>query len=161
MLIAAVVEIARLEYAPAAGNYYDKSARDNITPCQSIDDFNPYRYQDYLAGVNDVDSQPANCHQTCSDYYQLSNVTYLNLTCIDCDNIPQMSHLSVFWQVSISSRDVMCLIIDSMTQIFQFVVIGMSEILASITSLEFFYSQVSASSLAILSFPLIHVILLR
>jgi hypothetical protein len=100
MVIAAIVEIARLDYAPAPGNYYDTSARDNITPCQSIDDYNPYNYQDYLAGTNGVDSKPANCHQTCSDYYNLNGVTYLNITCIDCDNIPQMSHLSVFWQVS-------------------------------------------------------------
>lgn len=45
------------------------------------------------------------------------------MTCISCDNIPQMSNISVFWQI------------------FQFVLIGISEIMASITSLEFFYSQ--------------------
>ena len=99
MFIAAFVEIARQDYAPTPGNYYDKSARDNITPCQDIDDYNPYQYQDYLAGVNDVDTKPAYCHQTCNDYYTVGDVTYLNLTCIDCDNIPQMSGISVFWQV--------------------------------------------------------------
>jgi hypothetical protein len=101
MLLAAFVEIARVQYAPEPGNYYDVSARDNITPCQSIDDFNPYNYQDYLAGVGDVD-KPLNCHQTCDNYYDLNGITYLNLTCIDCDNIPQMSNISVFWQVSAS-----------------------------------------------------------
>lgn len=100
MIVAAIVEIARQQNAPAAGNYYDVSARDNITPCQSIDDYNPYQFQDYLAGVNGVDTQPAYCHQTCDNYYQMNNITYLNLTCIDCDNIPQMSNISVFWQVS-------------------------------------------------------------
>jgi hypothetical protein len=29
----------------AAGDYYDESARNNITPCQSLDDYNPYQYQ--------------------------------------------------------------------------------------------------------------------
>ena len=29
------------------GGYDDVSARDNITPCQNIDDFNPYNYQDW------------------------------------------------------------------------------------------------------------------
>ncbi len=45
MLVAGFVEIARLQYAPSPGNYYDEDARNNITPCQSIDDFNPYNYQ--------------------------------------------------------------------------------------------------------------------
>lgn len=45
MLAAAFVEIARLQYKAKAGNYYDAAARDNITPCQNIDDFNPYNYQ--------------------------------------------------------------------------------------------------------------------
>lgn len=30
-----------------SGDYYDKSARDNISPCQNIDDYNPYNYQDW------------------------------------------------------------------------------------------------------------------
>jgi len=102
MLVAGFIEMARKSNAPTPGDYYDESARDNITPCQSIDDFNPYKYQQYLAGVGDVDNQPANCYQTCNNYYTdpTSNVVYLNMTCIDCDNIPQMSKLSVFWQVS-------------------------------------------------------------
>lgn len=99
MVVAGIVEVVRLDYAATPGNYYDTSARDNITPCQSIDNYNPYRYQDYVAGVGDVDSKPANCHQTCSDSYYVGNVQYLNLTCIDCDNIPQMANISVFWQV--------------------------------------------------------------
>jgi hypothetical protein len=103
MVVAAIVEICRLKYAGEPGNYYDLNARDNITPCQNIDDYNPYLYQDYLAGVGNVDSKPSNCYTTCSSYYDgPNNVQYLNLTCIDCDNIPQMSHMSVFWQVKSS-----------------------------------------------------------
>jgi hypothetical protein len=39
------------------------------------------------------------CHQTCDDSYTIDGLKYLNLTCIDCDNIPQMSDISVMWQV--------------------------------------------------------------
>jgi hypothetical protein len=123
MVIACIVETCRVQYAPTPGNYYSQSARNNISPCRNIDDFNPYNYQDYLAGTNGVDEKPNNCHQTCYNYYNQSGITYLNLTCIDCDNIPQMSHMSVFWQA------------------FQFILIGTSEILAVVTGLEFFYSQ--------------------
>ena len=47
----------------------------------------------------------------------------LSLDCISCDDIPQASSISVLWQIP------------------QFSLIGISEILASITSIEFFYSQ--------------------
>lgn len=29
------------------GDYYDSSAKDNITPCQNIDDYDPYNYQEW------------------------------------------------------------------------------------------------------------------
>jgi hypothetical protein len=45
MVIAAIVEKARLDNAPTAGDYYDVNARNNISPCQSLDDYNPLRYQ--------------------------------------------------------------------------------------------------------------------
>lgn len=100
MVIAALVEYYRLSEKAEAGDYYDKDARDNITPCQNIDDFNPYEYQKWEAGKGDVD-EPENCHQIkgCDYHYTDGQYSFLNLTCIKCDDIPQMSHLSVFWQV--------------------------------------------------------------
>lgn len=129
MCVAAIVEAARLAYSPPQGNYYDTAARDNFTPCQSIRDYNPYAYQAYLAGTDTDDSSgsaPLYCSQTCHTYYidPVTNSQMLNLTCIHCDDLPQMSHMSVFWQIP------------------QFFLIGIAEILTSITSLEFFYSQV-------------------
>jgi len=120
MLVAAIVEYYRLKNNPPDGNWFDVSARNNITPCQNIDDYNPTLYQQYLAGQ--TDTQPAYCSQTC-DIYNDDDNNYLSLDCISCDDIPQMSNLSVFAQIP------------------QFALIGISEILASITSLEFFYSQ--------------------
>lgn len=47
MIVAAFVEMYRLAHAPTPGDYYDQSAQDNITPCQNIDDYNPYNYQEW------------------------------------------------------------------------------------------------------------------
>lgn len=100
MATAALVEYYRLSEKADPGDYYDKDARDNITPCQNIDDYNPYEYQKWEAGKGDVD-EPENCHQIkgCDLYYTEGSYEFLNLTCIKCDDIPQMSHISVFWQV--------------------------------------------------------------
>ena len=47
------------------------------------------------------DSEPAYCGVVvgCTDTAELSGVSVLALSCISCDNIPQMSSISVFWQI--------------------------------------------------------------
>jgi len=124
MAVAGFVETSRLHLARDPGDYYDTSARDNISPCFSLTDYNPYKYQDWYDGSSGApDDAPANCHTTCDTL----DAGRLSLLCISCDDIPQTSRLSI------------------MAQVPQFLLIGVAEILASISSLEFFYGQSPAS----------------
>jgi solute carrier family 15 (peptide/histidine transporter), member 3/4 len=50
MVMAGLIELYRLQQAPDAGGYDDKDARDNISPCRSEDNYNPYKYQGWYAG---------------------------------------------------------------------------------------------------------------
>lgn len=62
MVVAAGVEVYRVQEAPPAGNYSSIAARNNISPCQEISDYNPYQFQSYLAGLSDTSA--AYCYQT-------------------------------------------------------------------------------------------------
>jgi peptide/histidine transporter 3/4 len=124
MLVAGFVELSRLHNAPPPGGYSDPTARANISPCQNIDDYNPTNYQKWVAGYDDTD-EPQYCSlvDACTVTTVAFGATVPVLQCISCNNIIQTSSLSVFAQVP------------------QFLLVGTSEVLTSITSLQFFYSQ--------------------
>lgn len=53
----------------------------------------------YLPQLDHGEDKPTNCDKTCDD---LDANGKLSLSCIDCDDIPQMSDISIFWQVTIT-----------------------------------------------------------
>jgi hypothetical protein len=50
MVVAGLIEVYRLQQSPDAGGYDDKSARDNISPCRDIYNYDPNKYQKWYAG---------------------------------------------------------------------------------------------------------------
>ena len=124
MVVAAFVEISRKKNSPADVTYINASPADlaNVSPCQNVYDYNPYMFQEWQANPSNSE-KPSMCQQICDTTYTQGNTQYLVITCISCQPLPLMSNVSVFAQIP------------------QFMLIGISEILSSITSLEFFYSQ--------------------
>ncbi len=162
MLLAGIVEAARKVNTPrhafGEGGYNNPVALDNISPCVNAVEYNPSAYETYwqfqrysdgkansymhTEGYDPTTGPPSHCWQTC-DYTWLypSNIEYsrpddvlkLNTSCIACDNVPQKSSMSVLWQIP------------------QFFLIGTAEVLSSVSSMEFFYSQTPASFRSVMS----------
>ena len=122
VLSAAILEIIRKKYVSKEGPY--PIGKDDISYCKDIFDYNPQSFQAWFSDHSN--DKPLYCHKV-SGCDTLDVNGNLDLNCISCDDIPQIASISVFWQIP------------------QFVFIGMSEILASVTGLEFFYSQAPTS----------------
>ncbi len=70
MIAAATLEVYRLKDAPTPGNYTNSpTAVENISPCQNINDYNPYQYQAYAAGL--ITEPPAYCSQMYARNYKI------------------------------------------------------------------------------------------
>ena len=129
MVAAGLLEIYRKGQAPSETPYPTNSTdtstisflEQHISACKYIDDFNPFAYQTWFAagGFSSSTPPPAACVQIGPSF---SDGT-LPLASILCEDVPLVSPVSVFWQVP------------------QFLLIGISEILTSITSYAFFYAQ--------------------
>lgn len=129
MVTAGLLEIYRKSQAPSETPYPTNSTdtstisflEQHISACQNLDDFNPFAYQSWFAagGSSSSTPPPAACVQIGPSLPDGS----LPLSSISCEDVPLVSPVSVFWQVP------------------QFLLIGVSEILTSITSYAFFYAQ--------------------
>jgi len=123
MVCAGVLETYRKKLAPSDGPY--PIGKDNIDNCKNIEDFMPSRFQLYYNSP-ETNPRPQFCYQV-NNCSALGTDNYLDLSCIHCENIPQISPISVLWQS------------------FQFILIGTAEILTAIPGLEFFYSEAPLS----------------
>jgi len=65
MAVAGLVEMLRLSEKATAGDYMDEAARDNISPCQNVDDYNPFQFQQWDAGEVDNLTVCLLFHQLC------------------------------------------------------------------------------------------------
>ena len=162
MFIAGVIEYSRKLYVPhyaaGQGGYINPEAYENRSPCINVVEYNPaafqtyWQYQRYSEGIantytpttnyDPTHGPPAHCSQTCGDMWLYPadvesshphDVFKLNETCISCSNLPQRSEMSVLWQIP------------------QFFLIGSAEVLSSVSSMEFFYSQTPASFRSVVS----------
>ena len=50
MIVAGLIEVYRLQESPDSGGYDDKDARDNISPCRDIYNYDPNKYQKWYRG---------------------------------------------------------------------------------------------------------------
>ncbi|CAM9302016.1 unnamed protein product [Ectocarpus sp. 6 AP-2014] len=118
VLVAGAVEVVRR-------NHVDHGDGAVLSPCRKARDYDPEQFQEYFNTRNRASAtahRPAYCHQVpgCTD---IGPDDLLLLSCIVCDSPPLASTMSVMWQVP------------------QYLLIGTSEILSAVTSLEFFYAE--------------------
>ena len=116
-----------------------------ISPCQNVDDFNPILFQQWSAipvtnedpPLTNID-KPVYCHAICDQRELIVSAEghhyyALTLGCIRCDPVPQVSSLSVLWQIP------------------QFFLMGIAEVLTVVSALDFFYEQVPPSMRSVAS----------
>ncbi len=130
MLAAGFLELYRKAQAPVEFPYPTDPAdtagiaylTSHVSACKMVDDFNPFKFQAWFAtggATRSSSPAPAACFQSGP---ALPDGT-LPLTSITCEDVPLFSPVSVFWQTP------------------QFLLIGISEILTSITSYAFFFQH--------------------
>lgn len=134
MLAAAILEHVRLDYVSHPSSLFYTYALEHASPCVDTDDFNPYLFRNSTAipepGSPALEGfeRPQYCHAGCNDreITTIHNNIYqvYTMDCIKCRHIPQVSKLSVLWQIP------------------QYFLVGVAEILTAISAINFFYEQV-------------------
>eukprot|EP00752_Nemacystus_decipiens_P007795 g6962.t1 len=117
LLVASAVEVSRRN-----GVVYGDGAV--LSPCRRAHDYDPQQFQEFWKTRRELEPayRPEYCHKVpgCN---KIGVDGLLSLDCIGCEAPPLASSMSVLWQIP------------------QYLLIGSSEILSAVTSLEFFYAE--------------------